>query len=260
LSPAEEYQLGVQAFAEVTGEARQKNALITSGPQVDVVRRVGHKIAEVATSNSQMSELLRKEINIHIDGFRYDWEFAVIRSNQVNAFCLPAGKVAVFTGLLDLIAHDGSRDRFRDDWLATVLGHEIAHALAHHASERLARQQLTGRAIGMITHGFGSAGTGEKDSVIHAIAGFGSLPFARGQESEADHVGVFLMTFAGYDPHAAVEFWQAMSQRSGGGRMPEILSDHPSDARRVAQLKAWADQAAAARQAYEAGKTVDRQR
>ncbi len=258
LSPTEEYRLGAEAFDEVTREARQKNALVTSGPEVEFVRRVGTRIADVATSDSQMSRLLRREINLHVEGYRYDWEFAVIRSGQVNAFCLPGGKVAVFTGLINLIAQDAPRER-QGDWLATVLGHEIAHALAHHSSERLAREQLTDRALHAATFGLGTLDPGARDRVLKALAAgtsLSSLPFARAQESEADHIGVFLMTFAGYDPHAAVVFWQAMAAR-GGPHIPEILSDHPSDARRIAQLRMWADQAAAAKRAYEAGNTAD---
>ncbi len=228
LSPQEEYQVGIKAFEEVLGEARRENALVRDGEAVDRVRRVGQKIADVATGSSRLSRLLRREINLHVEGYRYDWQFVVINSDQVNAFCLPAGKVVVFTGLLRFIDRHFER---RDDMLAVVLGHEIAHALAHHASERLATEGL---------------GRGSR---------FGSLSFERSQESEADHIGVFLMTFAGYDPRAAVVFWEAMSDR-GGVRLPEILSDHPSDARRVAQLRMWVERALAARQAYESGNVV----
>jgi predicted Zn-dependent protease len=240
LSPQQEYELGQQAFDEILRQARQKQALITSGRDVQQVRTVGQAIAGVATGSSRMSQLLRREINLQIEGYRFDWEFVVIQSKQVNAFCLPGGKVVVFTGLLRLVDAEG---RGRDDWLATVLAHEIAHALAHHTSERLAREQLTEWA----------------GKVIGGVGQLANLPFERSQESEADHVGVFLMTFAGYDPRAAVAFWEAMARR-GGGAPPEVLSDHPSDARRVAQLRQWSEQALAAKQAYDKGQTVDRSR
>jgi predicted Zn-dependent protease len=255
LSPQDEYQLGVRAYAEVLNEARQKNALVTGGPAVQRVSQVGRRIAAIATGDSRMSELLRREINIHIEGYRFDWEFNVINSNQVNAFCLPGGKVVVFTGLLTLIDREG---RGRDDWLATVLGHEIAHALAHHASERVARESLTDRATQVVASGIGAISPEERDRLLKVLAvggRFGSLPFDRRQESEADHVGVFLMTFAGYDPRAAVEFWEAMAGH--GSNVPEILSDHPSDGRRIAQLRQWAEQARAAKQAFDAGNIVD---
>jgi len=255
LSPQDEYQLGVKAYAEVLNEARQKNALVTSGPAVQHVTNVGRRIAAVATGDSRMSQLLRREINIHIEGYRFDWEFNVIHSDQVNAFCLPGGKVVVFTGLLTLVARDGGG---RDDWLATVLGHEIAHALAHHASERLAREQMTERAAQVVGAGVGAISPEDRDRLLKVLSvggRFGSLPFDRRQESEADHVGAFLMTFAGYDPHAAVEFWESMARQ--GSNVPEILSDHPSDARRIAQLRVWTDKAVAGKQAFDSGKTVD---
>ena len=132
--------------------------------------------------------------------------------------------MAVFSGLLPV-----ARD---DDQLATVLAHEIAHVLAHHASERLAREQ----------------------------SGAGFLrrrAYDRNQESEADKIGVFLMTFAGYDPHEAVAFWQRMQRVTDNrGRLPEIVSDHPSDARRIHDLERWVPNAVAAKKAYEAGRVV----
>jgi metalloendopeptidase OMA1, mitochondrial len=255
LSPQDEYQLGVRAYAEVLNEAREKNTLVTHGPAVQRVADVGQRIATVAAGDSRMSRLLRREINIHIEGYRFDWEFNVINSNQVNAFCLPGGKVVVFTGLLALVDREG---RGRDDWLATVLGHEIAHALAHHASERLARESLTERAGQVVASGIGTISPEERDRLLKVLAvggRFGSLPFDRRQESEADHIGVFLMAFAGYDPHAAVGFWEVMAEH--GSNVPEILSDHPSDARRIAELRVWADKAAAAKQAFDSGNTVD---
>src|SRR5207253_11126496 len=124
-------------------------------------------------------------------------ELNVVKDNQVNAFCLPGGKIIVYTGIL-AVAEDN------DDHVATVLGHEISHALAHHGNERVARDEsgqvsfLRGRAYG------------------------------RQQESEADHIGLFLMTFAGYNPQETVRFWIRMDKLGSSGRIPEFLSDHPS--------------------------------
>ena len=172
----------------------------------------------------------------------------------MNAFCLPGGKVAVFTGLFKVTGEN-------DDFLAVVLGHEIAHALAHHASERLYREDMTGAALRVVTTrgGMNSLNAEEQHKLLGLLAagsGFSTLAFDRWQESEADHIGVFLMTFAGYNPAAAVEFWGRMSQATGGARLPEIFSDHPSDARRVAQLRVWADQARAAKQAFDEGRVA----
>src|SRR5262249_18678238 len=147
-----------------------------NSPQTQRVRRVGERIAETVKI-----EPLMREINLHVEGYPFEWEFNVLEDRQVNAFCLPGGKVAVYTGLLHVAEDDGQ--------LAAVLGHEIAHALAHHSSERLARQEREG------------------DGLMAALRG---KKYDREQESEADHIGVFLMTFAGYKPEEAVTFWKHM--------------------------------------------------
>jgi predicted Zn-dependent protease len=200
LSPQEEYALGVKAYRQILDEARQKDALLPEGsPSVRRVREVGERIAETTRNG-----LLLREINLHLKGYRFDWEFNVIRSREINAFCLPGGKVAVYTGLLRIVEND--------DQLATVLSHEIAHALAHHSNERVTREE-SGRVS-------------------------------------------WLMTFAGYDPDEALEFWQRMQRAQRGGQPPEILSNHPSDARRIQQLRAWLPQAKAAKVAYDHHQTV----
>jgi predicted Zn-dependent protease len=216
LSPARELQLGEEAYREVLDENRD-NVLPPNDPAVRRVHTVAERIIEAAHIES-----LEREINLHVDWRYYKWEFNVIRSRQVNAFCLPGGKVVVYTGLLRVTGDN-------NDWLATVLSHEIAHALAHHTSERLARERGSGRSLG-------------------------SLSFERWQESEADHIGVFLMTFAGYDPRQAVTFWDRMEEVTGGSGLPEILSDHPSDARRIRQLQGWAQMALGAYRAYKSGR------
>lgn len=215
LSPKQEYSLGVQAYQQILDKARAKDALLPADSSpVQRVRRVGNRIVEAV-----QLEPLQREINLHLRGYRFDWEFNVIRSQQVNAFCLPGGKVAVYTGLLRIVEND--------DQLATVLSHEIAHALAHHSNERITREE-SGR-----------------------VSWLFNMAYDREQESEADHIGLFLMTFAGYDPDEALVFWQRMRQAERGGQMPEILSNHPSDARRIRQLGIWIPQAKAAKVAYD---------
>src|SRR5205823_4001876 len=147
----------------------------------------------------------------HFNPRFFEWEYTVFDSNQINAFCMPGGKIGVYTGLLRIVQND--------DQLATVLSHEIAHALAHHASERLARQGVNPRRR-------------DDPRITDILAGLAGLAHDRQQESEADHIGLFLMTFAGYDPHQAVTFWERMKQAAKGQSRPEILSDHPSDDRR----------------------------
>jgi metalloendopeptidase OMA1, mitochondrial len=241
LTPQQEYSLGEQAYEEILG----KFHVTRRGPEVERVRRVGERIVRASKIRP-----LRREINLHLEGYRFDWEFNVLDDRRVNAFCLPGGKVAVFTGLLRIVAND--------DQLATVLAHEIAHALAHHANERLTRQAMRQRAAEAANGALGRMDPGERRFLIGLLAGgaeLNSLKYDRQQESEADHIGLFLMTFAGYDPDQALAFWQRMERVSAErGRPPAILSTHPSDAQRIAQMKKWIPEAKAAKRAYDEGR------
>jgi predicted Zn-dependent protease len=226
LNPEEELRLGREAYREVLSHPQQfGQALPKDSPQVERVREVTRRIVRAAEI-----EPLQREINLRSD-YPFEWQVNVLDNDQVNAFCLPGGKIAVFEGLLRLVQND--------DQLATVISHEIAHALAHHTSERLARREMRGGRSG----------------------GFWEKGFDRAQESEADHIGIFLMTFAGYNPEEAVRFWERMERASGGRQaLPEILSDHPSDARRIEQLREWVPRAEAAKRAYDQGDIVPAKR
>jgi predicted Zn-dependent protease len=216
LPPEQEYELGVQAYQKVLRDNRG-HILPATDPRVTKVRAIASKIVRAAGI-----EPLQREINLHLKGYRFDWEVNVIDSRQVNAFCLPGGKIVVYTGILPVAKND--------DQLATVLSHEIAHALAHHSNERITRSE-SGR-----------------------VTGIQEKAYDRAQESEADHIGLFLMTFAGYDPDEAVRFWERMAQlHQGADRPPEFLSDHPSDERRVADMRKWAPMAKKAKQQFDAG-------
>lgn len=215
LKPSEEVQLGRQAFEESLRGVRS----VQSGPEVDQIRRVSQRIAKAIQIKP-----LQREINLRVAEGQFEWDYALIEDRRVNAFCLPGGKIVVFSGLMQFVSND--------DQLATVLSHEIAHALAHHASERIARSQARS----------------------HPLA---NLAFNREQESEADHIGIFLMTFAGYDPDQAVEMWRQMQASHGTGLpLPEFLSDHPNDARRVQNMDEWARDAKAGKAAFDAGHIV----
>lgn len=215
LTPEQEYDLGQKAYRKILDEAQEKDVLLSQDAQlVEHVRRVGERIVKAV----QIKPLLR-EINLNLRGYRFDWQFNVIRSRQVNAFCLPGGRVVVYTGLLRMVDND--------DQLATVLAHEIGHALAHHANERITTEES-----GRVNWLFRQA-------------------YDRDQESEADHIGLFLMTFAGYDPDQALVFWQRMERQSRAGQLPEIISNHPSDRRRIEQLRKWIPQVKAAKEAFE---------
>jgi predicted Zn-dependent protease len=250
LSPEQEVSLGANAYKEILS----KSQVVERGPEVDQVVRIGSRIAKAAEIQP-----LQREINLHLQGYRFDWEFHVLKDPQVNAFCLPGGKIGVYTGLLRLI--DSSGD-LQDDMLAAVLGHEVAHALAHHANERITRQAMHEHAIEAAAGAMGKMDP-EKRKLLIAILTGGShtyeLAYDRQQESEADHIGLFLMTFAGYRPEAALAFWERMRQASAGrGRPPEILSTHPSDARRIEQMRQWIPQVEAAKKAYDAGRVASR--
>ena len=216
VSPQEENELGARAFKQVVTKSRIEKAATVNQP----VETVGQRIARVA------------------DRPDYKWQFVVIDDpKQQNAFALPGGKVAVYTGLFPL-AQDTSG-------LAVVLGHEIAHALARHGAERMSQgvvaqagQSLLGAVLG----------TSPGANTILAAYGVGAqvgvlLPYSRTQESEADHIGLILMAKAGYDPHAAVGLWQRMQEAAKGQRPSEWLSTHPAEATRIEQIQGWLPEA-----------------
>jgi predicted Zn-dependent protease len=254
LTPQQEKKLGGRAQTEIIEKAKAKGILLADdSPETKRVTKIGKAIEKAVAIKP-----LQREINLSIVGFQFDWEYHVLRTKDINAFCLPGGHVFVFTGLLPVVQND--------DQLATVMGHEIAHALAHHASERIAREGLDSEAstalqvrqldsmdedvvrrlLGALAPGAARLSSGGTD--------LGTLAFNRAQESEADHIGVFLMTFADYDPQQAVVFWERMMEANRGSQPPEILSDHPSDARRIRQLEEWVPEAKGGKKAYQSGR------
>jgi predicted Zn-dependent protease len=220
LSPQQELELGRQAYREVLSNPTKYGRVVSADrPECQRVRGIAERIIHAAGI-----EPLQREINLR-KGYRYEWEVNLLDKEEINAFCLPGGKMAVFKGILKVGQND--------DQLATVISHEIAHALAHHSSERVARKEMNQGGLG----------------------GIWSKAFDREQEKEADHIGLFLMTFAGYDPAEAVHFWERMQQRATGGQQPpEILSDHPSDAHRIQNMKDWVPKAKAAKRAFDEGR------
>jgi predicted Zn-dependent protease len=226
LSPEQETKLGVQAFQQVLQQERGN--IVGEGPIVDAVRRIGLRLAKASEDPA-----LRKAI--HLPDMHFDWEFRVVRSNQVNAFCLPGGKVVVYTAILPVCKTDAG--------LATVMGHEIGHALARHGAERMSQQQMVNVAEVAAASSLGSRSPEEQRQIL-GLLGAGAnvavlLPFSRAHESEADHIGLLLMAKAGYDPVEAVEFWQRMERATGSGKTPEFLSTHPSHGRRIEDLRRW---------------------
>jgi predicted Zn-dependent protease len=206
------------------GQVLEESHLSTNGRDVAMIKRVGARIQaaveQYAADNGWSGQLAS-----------YDWEFNLIESDQVNAWCMPGGKVAFYTGILPVCQGETG--------VAVVMGHEIAHAIAEHGAERMSHQmvlQMGGMAL--------SEAVREKPQETQALymAAFGvgaqygaMLPFSRQHESEADHMGLIFMAMAGYDPREAPVFWQRMAA-GGGQKPPEFLSTHPSDETRVRQL------------------------
>jgi len=163
----------------------------------------------------------------------YKWEFNLVDDKQVNAWCMPGGKVVVYTGLLPVARDDAG--------LAVVMGHEIAHAIAEHGNERMS-QGLLAQMGGVALSTALSTQTAATQQLWMAAYGVGAqygaiMPYGRMQESEADQLGLIFMAMAGYDPSEAVNFWERMSAQKGGKAPPEFLSTHPSDATRIANIK-----------------------
>ncbi len=218
LAESQEQQMGLDAYRQVLKKAK----LSTDPVAIEQVRRVGRRIAE-ATGRTD-----------------YEWEFNLIEDKQANAFCLPGGKVAVYTGILPI-----TRD---DSGLAAVLGHEVSHAIARHGGERVTQTLLVQMGLAAT-----QVALARNDPVVvqqvTALLGAGAtvgllLPWSRAQESEADHLGLIFMAKAGYDPHAALDLWNRMAEAAKGrDRPPEYLSTHPSEATRIKQIEAWIPEA-----------------
>lgn len=204
----------------------RRSELSADEARVGMLRRVGEKIR--AASEEILAERTRGE---EID--RYQWEYNLIQDDKtVNAFALPGGKVAVYSGLLPVTEDETG--------LAVVVGHEVAHILARHGQERMS-QQLLVQLGGMALETALQQKPVETRRIFQAVYGIGAevgvmMPFSRSQESEADHIGLILMAKAGYDPARAVAFWRRM-QRQSGAEPPEFLSTHPANERRIEELQ-----------------------
>ena len=196
-----------------------------------MVKRVGQSLANAVVSFLNANGMGEEVQN-------YAWEFNLVQDSQVNAWCMPGGKIVVYEGLLPVTQNEGS--------LAIVLGHEIAHAVAKHSAERLSNEyknQYGTAVLGAVLQG---AGVGEGTQQLIALGQSlgGSLwtsGFSRKQESEADHLGLIFAAMAGYDPQVAVSFWQRMAAQGSGSS--SIFSDHPSDAQRIQDIQGWMSEA-----------------
>jgi predicted Zn-dependent protease len=210
----------------------KENKLSSNQSEVNLVKSTGVKIQHAVERYMESNNLSGR-----LNG--YNWEFNLVESNEVNAWCMPGGKVVVYTGILPLTQDEAG--------LAVVMGHEIAHAIAEHGNERMSQgllQQLGGVALSVALKDEPETTRG----LFLAAYGVGTtvgvmLPFSRTQESEADHLGLIFMAMAGYDPHVATEFWKRMAASKQGGSPPEFLSTHPSDQTRINDINNWIPEA-----------------
>jgi predicted Zn-dependent protease len=218
---AELYALSFQAYNQFL----QENRVVSNAPQAATVKSVGNKLRaaiETYMRQNNMSQVLEG----------YKWEFNLVEDKNINAFCMPGGKVVVFTGILPVTQDETG--------LAVVMGHEIAHAIAEHGNERTSQGLL---ANGLLQAGSIATQTNPKMAYQLALqaAGLGTqlglLAYGRKQESEADEIGLIMMAMAGYDPRAAVPFWQRMAAQGNGQQPPEFLSTHPSSQTRISRLQ-----------------------
>jgi predicted Zn-dependent protease len=213
MSTREEAVLGIQSYQQVLAQSES----IDSGPELEMIKRVASRLA-TATGKA---------------GADFDWQVSLIRSSQVNAFCLPGGKIVVYTGILPVTENEAA--------LATVLGHEMAHATSRHGSQRLLEQNLAQTALTGVAISLSDMDYDKQRAVMGALGAgtqFGVLmPFSRKHESEADAIGLLYMARAGYDPRESIRFWQGM-ESAGGPQPPEFLSNHPSHGTRIQQLQA----------------------
>lgn len=234
-SVSDEMAMGAQAYTQVKSDPKVR--LSEDPREIEPVKRVAARIIEAA-KKSKYADMANQ----------FQWEVTVIKEDgTMNAFALPGGKIAVYTGLFPAAKNEAG--------LAAVMGHEVVHALARHGAERMSQGQLTQAGLQIAGAALGTSGTSPLLSQA-AMAALGAgaqvgvlLPFSRAHESEADYIGLLLAAEAGYDPRESVRLWERMAQHSGGGGPSEFLSTHPSHGTRIQQLQKWMPEALARYQA-----------
>jgi predicted Zn-dependent protease len=230
----QEVALGLQGFRQILAEAQ----VVREGEAVNEVREVAWRLIEAGPKLEQHLATTRG-VSAVTPWNQFEWEVAVIESEQANAFCLPGGKMAVYTGILPIAQND--------DALAAIMGHEIAHAVLRHGAERMAQQKLV--QIGAVAAGMSTSDMDPRQrQLLMAAIGVGTqyglmLPFSRNHESEADYVGLMLASAACFDPAESIGLWRRMGANSAGKAPPEFMSTHPSSDTRIQQLQGWMDEA-----------------
>jgi predicted Zn-dependent protease len=231
----DEIQLGLSSYQQVLSESQ----VVRGSPEASLVESIGARLARAAMQLED--EYAAQGMTFTPLARRFDWRFHLIASDQVNAFCLPGGYVAIYTGILPVARNA--------DGLAAIMGHEIAHALARHGAERMSQQQIAqfGQMAVGLAAGDLDPGAARQVLTIYGLAAQGGvlLPFSRKHEEEADKIGLELLTRACFDPREAPLLWERMAALGGGAaqRPPELLSTHPDPARRAENLRAWMPEA-----------------
>lgn len=233
LSLVSEASLQQEAVTQYSSFLSQ-NKVVSSNTSKDaeMVKRVGTRIANAITK-------YYKEKGLSSELAGYNWEFNLVDNKEVNAWCMPGGKVVVYTGLLPVTQNEAA--------LAIVLGHEITHAVAHHGQERIS-QALVAQGVGLVGDVF-TSGNSNANNIFKSIYAPSAqvgvlLPNSRKQEYEADHYGLIFAAMAGYNPREAIPFWQRMAaMNTGGAAAPEILSSHPLDSKRIDKIKSYMPEA-----------------
>jgi len=228
VSNSEIIPMSAQQYSEVL----KTGPLSTNQEQTAMIKRVGVRIQK-AVEDYMASKGLSSELS----GFA--WEFNLIDDPKtLNAWCMPGGKVAFYTGILPVCKDETG--------VAIVMGHEVAHAIANHGRERMSQQMVEQFGLSTLSVAMGQNPTLTSQLLLKAVGAgteIGMLKFSREHESEADHIGLIFMTMAGYDPNQAPIFWQRMIEMSGSGQQPEFLSTHPSHETRIKDLKGWIPEA-----------------
>lgn len=233
-------QVSLVSNSELMSLSDQEYKQIISSSQIEKGTKNAQMVTEVGQKIAKAVESFLTEINQKEKISEFSWEFNLIKDDKtVNAFCMPGGKIVVYTGILPVTKNK--------EGLAVVMGHEVAHALANHGAERISQQMLAG--AGQTALGYATKEQSEETKMlINAAYGVGTqvgvlLPYSRLHESEADHIGLILMSKAGYDPRYAVTFWTDMSKLSSGNKTMAILSTHPSDEKRIEDIKKFLPEA-----------------
>lgn len=254
MSLQDEVKLGQQSYVQILQQERQQGNQVLCASEAACVGAEQTLTEEVRAIGERLqAAAIELEADLQTQGYtftpvadRFDWTYYVVDSETPNAFCLPGGYVAVYTGILDITGNGDGQVTLDDlsdpDKLAVVMGHEIGHALAHHGAERMSQQQVMQMGQMAVGVGLGDMDVGQQRAIMQAfgVAAQGTvLSFSRAHETEADKIGLDLLVRACYDPREAPELWERMGKLNEGQRPPEWMSTHPASETRVTNFREW---------------------